>query len=284
MKASLRLLLLTFGTVGFLAAGSTFLRACGASRIYEAKDHPLLKKDFVVVALNGGSGEKPANTFEAFDHAEKSGAWLHVPLRLTKDYRLIAHSEDRVGQTGAFIRDLTLAEVQKAATESGTPNVPTLDDVVKRYRKTAIWAELLDNSLPAGIDITERIQRAGAFERFVFSSPQTPPLVEYRNLRPTWLTASSFDEAERISMLATLGLQGVGGIKGDFLIAPLFRERVEILSGALVLEAHKRFKKVIAWNINNEADLKRALELHVDGVATENPELLHGIMRSSSRP
>jgi len=271
--------MLTIGTGVFLVAGSTFLKTCGSTRVFEAKEHPLLKKDFALIALDGGSGERPANSFEAFDHAAAQEAWLHVSVRLTKDNQIVASKSDRVA-TGEFIRDLSLEEV-RAKTET---HVPTLMEVTKKYQKSPVWAEMLDNSLPAAVDLVEKVQRAGISDRFVFSSPQMPPLVEFRNMRPQWLTASPVDEAERIAMLATLGLESVGGIKGDFFIAPLEREKIHILTEPLVREAHKRFKKVVAWNVNDEASLTRALELKVDGVATENPELLRGIMRSRSHP
>ena len=85
-------------------------------------------------------------------------------------------------------------------------------------------------------------------------------------------------------MLESLNLESVGSIKGDFLAAPLKSGRISILSKSLVDEAHKRFKLVIAWNINDETEAKQALELGVDGLATEKPELLRGIIGSRTSP
>lgn len=282
MQATLRLLILTVGTFGFLFAGSTFMRACGTARVYEKKEHALLNSNFILIAINGGSAENDQNTFEAFDRAALAGAWIHIPLRLTQDNKLVAVQDatlDRTTNGKGFVREHTLDDIKALDVGGSTGRkVPSFDEIIRRYHKTPIWAELLDNSLPAAVDIAGKVQLHSKQDTFVFSSPQMPPLAEVRRIKPEWMTASPVDEAERLAMLSSLNLQSVGSIKGDFLIAPLRRENISILTPELVAEAHKRFKKVIAWNVNNETDAQLALEMKVDGIATEKPELLRGII------
>ncbi|HEX4925477.1 MAG TPA: glycerophosphodiester phosphodiesterase family protein [Bdellovibrionales bacterium] len=292
MNAILRLLILTIGTVIFLAGASSMLRTCGHARQYEAKPHPLMREKQILIALRGGSKENPENTFKAFDHARAQGAWLHFDLRLTKDNKLVVMKDislDRTTDTKGWLPEKTLEELKeiKAGREFG-PNesepIPTFEQMLERYKDTVMIVELQDNSLAAVNYIIEYIAKQNLQERVILASPHSGPLKETRALKPDWVTLSSPDEVERLALLTSLRLESIATINGDFLFSPLMLGRAPLLSEAMVRESHRRKKIIVASGIATEEEARQALELQVDGIATERPALLRGIIRSSSNP
>lgn len=290
MNAILRLIILTVGTGLFLFAGSTFLRTCGTSRIYEAKAHPLLKEENILIAIRGGAKENPENTFKAFDHAKAQGAWLHFDLRLTKDNKLIVMKDislDRTTDTKGWLPEKTLEELKSVKagrefSETASEPIPTFEEMLERYKDTILIIELQDNSLAAINYIIDYVEKRNMQERVILASPHAGPLKETRALKPEWLTLSSPDEVERLALLTSVALESVSTINGDFLLSPLQSGRAPLLSSAMTAEAHRRKKRIIASYINTEGDARTALELNVDGIATERPALLRGTIWSSS--
>jgi glycerophosphoryl diester phosphodiesterase len=276
MKPALRLIILTVGALGFLFAGSTMLRTCAKVRVHEEKSHPLLKVEFPLVALHGGDQERPANSEEAFDHAAQQQAWLHFDLRLTKDNRLVVTNDpvfEKTAKGPTFIVEKTLSEIQ------ANRKMLTIEDMFEKYQNHVLLIDLQENSLPAAIYIVELIEKKGLQDKVIFTSPFASPLNEFRKLHADWLTLSTTGEIERVLMLTSFNLESAATIKGDFLMAPIKKDRIDLLTPQVINESHLRHKKVIAI-VNTEHEAQSAFGLGVDGIATDKPELLRGIIGS----
>jgi glycerophosphoryl diester phosphodiesterase len=52
----------------------------------------------------------------------------------------------------------------------------------------------------------------------------------------------------------------------------------QVLTRELVQEAHERHLEVHAWTINDEASMRRMLELGVDGIITDYPDRLIALL------
>jgi glycerophosphoryl diester phosphodiesterase len=59
---------------------------------------------------------------------------------------------------------------------------------------------------------------------------------------------------------------------------PEYRSGLHVLTSGLVDTAHDRNLKVHAWTINEVEDMRRMLDLGVDGIITDYPDRLLGLV------
>jgi glycerophosphoryl diester phosphodiesterase len=275
MHPILRLIALSIGTLGFFFTGGILLKSCGNAQVYEKKSHVLLNQDFPVIAIRGGALEAPENTFAAFDEAQKLKCWIHFDLRLTKDDHLIVMRDstlDRTTDGKGYVREFTLEQIRKLPQK-----VPTVEDMLERYKDSVLLIEIQDNYPFAGEHLVDLVTQRNMQDKIIFMSPNPKMMSELRRFRPEWLTVSSPDELERLVLLSSLGVQGIANMYGDFVMSQAQVGSVRLLPEFVITELHRRFKKVFLWNVNNKPQLETARKMNVDGIATEAPKLLRGI-------
>ena len=51
-----------------------------------------------------------------------------------------------------------------------------------------------------------------------------------------------------------------------------------MLTPALVAQAHRMDMKVVPWTVNKRDDMARLLDLGVDGIITDRPDLLKALL------
>jgi len=50
-----------------------------------------------------------------------------------------------------------------------------------------------------------------------------------------------------------------------------------------VREANKKEKKIFVWTVNYPEEMKKLIDLGVDGIITDVPDVLKGVLESSHR-
>lgn len=149
------------------------------------------KKDYVVIAHRGASGDAPEHTYASYDLAKKRGAdYIELDLSTTKDNKLIVMHDSKVDRTTngtGYVKNLTLAQIKKldagdwfnakykskASSAYSNLKVPTLEEVLKRYgRSVNYYIELRggQNQEKATLDLLRKYGVLGVKDKVIIQS------------------------------------------------------------------------------------------------------------------
>ncbi len=253
----------------------------------------------LVIAHRGGSGLWPENTLLAFRESTALGVdVLEMDIRSTRDDVLVVCHDDTVDRTtngeGA-IRDLTLAEAQALdagyqwTADDGASypyrgegaQVPTLEEVFQSFPDRRLNIEIKQSDPP----ITEplcRMIRAHDMENSVLIATFDPgTMANFRTQCPEVATSAT---APEIRMFLTMHRVLLGnlyrGVAEAFEL-PLRMRDLEIVTPDLVRQSRHHNIRVLVWTVNEEDEMKRLLDLGVDGILTDYPDRLMILLGSS---
>ncbi len=236
-------------------------------------DHPTP----ISFAHRGGAGHHPENSWRAFEHAVKLGyAYLETDAHATSDGVLVAFHDktlDRVtDRTGAIAR-LPASEVA-AARIDGTEPIPLLADLLGAWPDVRFNIDVKD--APAARPLAELIRRAAAWDRVCLTSFSAARLRATRRLldRPVCTATSPVGAAALRS--------GVPGrMLGPALAARWVRCAqlpVGLATAPLIGRAHAAGLQVHVWTVNDKELMTSLLALGVDGIMTDETELLRDVL------
>ncbi|TDD27476.1 glycerophosphodiester phosphodiesterase [Actinomadura sp. KC06] len=254
--------------------------------------------DVTNVAHRGASAYAPENTIAAFKLAVSQRADVfELDVQESKDHKLVIMHDTTLARTtnveqlypgrGPWkVSDFTLAEIRKLDAGSWFgkkykgERVPTLDQTlsVMRGRGLGLLVEIKSPNLYPGIE--KRV--AAALER----SPSwlQPDPAERR------LAVQSFDweSMHRFhSVLPNVPIGLLGTPKTEDLpelasyadqINPTYRD----LTASFVKQVHASRMDVLTWTVDDSGDMKKAVQLGVDGVITNKPDVLHRVLTETT--
>ena len=253
-------------------------------------------------AHQGGAREGPSNTLWAMRRALAAGAHgLEVDVHVTKDgHIVVAHDDELVRMTGAegriatstleHLRTLDAAHqwVPGEVAVDGAPD----DRYVLRHRgdgpvdpdlRIPTLQEVFD-AFP-GVPLNLEIKRLGAawpLAKFLRQNPRDDVIVV--SIRPLALWA--FRPRARAVPFAPspVGLAVVWlasrvripvAIRGAVAVqVPLRFKRRTITDKRLVRAAHRAGFAVHVWTLDDPVEIRRALDLDVDGIMTDRPSVV----------
>lgn len=254
-----------------------------------------------VIAHRGASGLAPENTLAAFTLAvELDADLIELDLQMTSDGELVVLHDltlDRTARgaaedcTGA-IDALTLAQVQSCDAGSwfneGRPDladpafaderIPSLDEALARFGTDVRWyietkkllaGEGMEKELVASLEAAGFTADAPASQQVVVQSFEPASLRTVQELRPD-LT---------LSYLISVG--AVGEVDLDEVatyavgIGPAWVD----VDADLIAAAHERCLTVIPYTVDDPDEMVRLLDLGVDGIITNHPEVLRPLVK-----
>jgi glycerophosphoryl diester phosphodiesterase len=233
----------------------------------------------VAFAHRGGGAHFPENSWRAFEHAVKLGySYLETDAQATADGVLLAFHDktlDRVTDRAGVIASLTASQVAEAKI-AGTDPVPVLEELVGAWPDMRFNIDVKD--WPAVKPVAELLRRTGAWGRVNITSFSAGRLRATRKLldRPVSMAASPVGVAALRS-----------GLPGR-LLAPRFAGRwvrcaqipVSLAKPALIGRAHDAGLAVHVWTVNDAKVMSSLLDLGVDGIMTDQTELLREVLIS----
>ena len=246
--------------------------------------HPYLDWDGPIpFAHRGGTSEHPENTMPAFEHAVRLGyRYLETDVHLTADGVLVAfHDTDLLrtcGHAGEII-DMAWADLAELRVDGREP-IPLMRDLLQRWPEARFN---IDCKADSAVDaLAQLIDDSGSIDRVCIGAFSHRRLQRLRRrLGRRLLTALSPQE------VATLRLTGrlIQSVPTAAQVPPSTgraagRGRLEIVTPSFVRRAHARAVPVHVWTINDEAQMHRLLDLGVDGIMTDHPELLRRVLES----
>jgi glycerophosphoryl diester phosphodiesterase len=232
----------------------------------------------LVIAHRGDKSNAPENTLAAFKQAAEKGAdAVEFDVKLTMDSKVIVLHDQTVDRTtngNGNVAKLPLSVLQELEAGVQFPGkfpgerIPSLDEVFETIGKRIYMnVELTNYSTPKDAlvsKVVELVKKHGLQKWVLFSSFFARNLQKARLLIP---------EVPR-GLLTLPGLMGLWGRtlgwRGDYsALNPYLTD----INNRLVDRVHAAGKRVNAWTVSNEADVKRMISLGVDGIITDDPAL-----------
>ena len=232
----------------------------------------------LVIAHRGASGHRPENTLPAYELAVEQGAdMIEIDLHRTRDGAIVVtHDEELAGIGGrGEIAQATLAEVRALDAGGGEP-VPMLDEVLDGFATRIPFNLELKRGKQAeypGLEqaTLEAVNQRGLLARMLFSSFYDPVLARLRALSP---------EA-RVALLISRKFPQRAVERAKALGAEALNPEDSLVTAELVREAHAAGLAVYVFTVDEEAELRRFLDLGVDGIFTNHPDRLRAIVDES---
>lgn len=221
----------------------------------------------LTVGHRGLMGVEPENTLRSFVRADREGLdVIELDLHLSKDGALVVMHDADVARTtdgSGPVGDFTLAELRELDAGLGE-RIPVFEEAVAAV-SAPIQAEIKDGA--AARVLARAIEEHRLHDRVTVISFHDDALRETREQLPDIPVALV---AGRSSPTAPERARELGAHMVSLELCRLDADTVE--------RAHAAGIKVISWTVNTPEELARALELGLDGVVTDLPEIRRAVL------
>jgi glycerophosphoryl diester phosphodiesterase len=182
----------------------------------------------------------------------------------------LARVADRPGKLG----ELAWADVRSARLGDGSA-VPLLEDLLTTWPDVRVN---IDPKHDAAVEpLVEVIRRTGALDRVCFGAFSDKRLARLRDLLgPGACTSMGPRQVARL-LAASRGLPA-GSFPSACVQVPTHQGRLPLVTDRFVAAAHERGLPVHVWTIDDPEEMTRLLDLGVDGIMTDRPDLLKDVL------
>ncbi len=251
----------------------------------------------LVIAHQGGDGLWPSNTLFAFEHAAELGVdVLEMDIHMTKDgIIVISHDKtvDRLTDGEGLIKEKTLAEIQSfdaaydwSPLDDGAEfpyrgqgiTIPTLDSVFERFPDYRMNIEIKQAEPSIAQPFCDLIRKHDMENKVLIASFNDDALVEFREICPGIATSGSRGQIKTFVYLHLAFLGRLYPPNFSAVQVPIEDSGITILNSRFVNVAHARGLWVDAWTIDDPAEMKMLIDIGVDGIITDRPDLLMDLL------
>jgi glycerophosphoryl diester phosphodiesterase len=224
----------------------------------------------LVFAHRGGSALAPENTMAAFDNGLAHGAdGLELDVHLSRDGGVMVHHDrtlDRTTHLRGPIADRTTGELRTAA-------VPTLAEVLARYRDVRVIVELKVNSEDLARVAVDVVRQANAVDRVCFGSFGRRVLQSVRAIEPAIATSAAREEVRWALYRSRCRWPVMRVAYGGYQV-PELAGRTRVVSERFVRDAHRADLAVQVWTVDTVEAARRLLAWGVDALITDRPDVV----------
>lgn len=245
----------------------------------------------VAIAHRGSRLLWPENTMVAFSGAVSLGfRHLETDLHVTSDGVLVCHHDltvDRTTDGSGNVGDLTFDQL--SSLDAGYRHVgvgghvfrgtgirvPALEEAVLAFPEVSFVVDLkTDRSIGP---LHRLIERLGLHDRLIVGSFSDRRLQAFRAVSGGRVATSTGAAASRSWLLASRIGRGVRG-EASALQLPVRSRGVRVVDRRLVTSAHDWGLQVHVWTVNDPAEMTALLDIQVDGIITDRPDLLKEVL------
>ena len=234
----------------------------------------------LAIAHRGGAGLAPENTLTAFARATALGLrYLETDLRPTSDGQLVCFHDETVDRVTAARGRVATRGLRglKTLRVNGSEQIPTLVEALEAFPGARFTVDLKDESAIAPLvrvlrlpGVAERVCVAGAWDGWLGHVQREVPGVT---------TALGWRSMSALVGCARAGVRPPRALAtGRFVHVPLRLWRVPVFGARLVHMAHDLGVRVVVWTVDAPTVMRRLLDLGVDGVVTDRPDLLREVL------
>ena len=252
------------------------------------------------IGHRGASAYAPEHTFAAYDLALEQGAdYIEIDLQMTADGVLVAMHDKTLNRTAdapegvpeGYCRGLvskkTLEQIKMCdagswfSPEYAGEQIPTLEEIFQRYGTSVnYYIETKNPDAAPGMEV-ELVGLLGEYG--LLPDPNEP--ANWQVLIQSFSAESLMTIHELEPSLPLIQLYWAGSskaIQGDLDAASAYAVGIgpykKDVDAALVEAAHERCLAVHPYTVNTEEEMEELIALGVDGMFTNNPDLLDGVL------
>ncbi|RQW02122.1 glycerophosphodiester phosphodiesterase [candidate division KSB1 bacterium] len=228
--------------------------------------------DHLNIAHRGASGHAPENTLTAFAKAVELGAdGIEFDVQLTKDGTPIVlhdYTLERTTSGAGFVLDRRLDEIAEldAGSWYAPPfagvAIPTLEQVLE-YGKGKLLLNIELKKSPQPVELVERV-----CAKIMAHDVLDQCLITSFDAKAVALVSQILPEC-RTGLLVNKMVEAMWEGGWSFLAI-----KHELISIEVVERAEAARKKIIAWTVNEEAEIDKLLDLRVGRIITNYPDRL----------
>lgn len=265
--------------------------------------HPFLDQPTpLAFAHRGGTESAPENSVAAFSAATDLGfRYLETDVHLTADGVIVAvHDErlDRVADTGGAVAEMSWSEVRTVRLGGSEP-VPTFAELLEKFPDSRFNVDPKDDAVVG--PLAGLLRRFDAVERVCIGAFSDDRLAALRREFGSSLCTSA-GPREIARFVAAAKIPGVGRLAGprrrrdgrgdgrdsrgtdgatfQCLQMPVRHKGVELVTHRIVEAAHARGLQLHVWTVDDPHEMNRLLDLGVDGIMTDRPSVLKGVLEA----
>ncbi|NLX98126.1 MAG: hypothetical protein GXY83_18350 [Rhodopirellula sp.] len=234
-----------------------------------------------VTAHRGNSGEYPENTIPAFQSAIELGAdWIELDIFCTRDGKLVVihdRTTGRVGDRNLIVPDSTYEELlavdvatgfrrehRKSITHCPKHTVPLLEDVLRLVMSQAKTRVSIQPKMDCVADAVELVKHLGAATWVGFNDGNLGYMAKVKEIAP---------------QLTVFWDRSQSDIESDIRIAKRHGFEALVLHHSVTTEQkvkviHAAGLEAGAWTVNDEAAMKRLLDMGIGRIYTDYPRRL----------
>jgi glycerophosphoryl diester phosphodiesterase len=272
-----------------------------------------LERRVIAYAHQGGAWESPSSTLHAIDHALEVGATgVELDVHATADGELVVCHDATVDRTTAAqgtIASFTLAELRAldfsywwipgADVTPGRPDseypfrglapgdrafgIATLREVLERYPGVVLNLDIKQTApvvAPYEESLARLLAEFGRTDDVIVASFLDPATDAFRTFAPDVPTSAG----TMATAAAWQAVQAGEDLPESPAVAFQVPERqgdLVIVDEAFVAAAHRAGKAVHVWTVNDAESMERLLGLGVDGIISDVPTTLCGVIGSA---
>lgn len=245
----------------------------------------------VGIAHRGSRQLWPENTLLAFSQAVALGfRHLETDLHITSDGVLVCfhdHTVDRTTEAAGPVSEFTFSDLVglDAGYRHRSPDghafrgkgvtIPSLEEVVTTLEDVSFVVDLKIAGMAE--PLAEMINDLGLHDRLIVGSFSDQRLEEFRAVTGGSVPTSTGSVVTRSWLISSRVGRGGGG-EASALQIPTHMRGVRVVNRKLVETAHKYGLLVHVWTVNTPSEMETLLDLGVDGLITDRPDLLKDVL------
>ncbi len=222
----------------------------------------------------GAAALEPENTLRAFRKGMECGAdAVEFDVRRTKNGKLaVIHDADisRTTHAKGLLKEFTLEELKRLDAGKGE-TIPELKEALMflKDKNTGIVLEIKEDGTER--QIAEEVKSSGIEAgRITFVSFSPASVRAIKSLVPKARAGIIFSRLPENIICLALGCN-----------AEIILPKHIILDKELVQKAHRHGLLVYTWTLNGTEEIREAIELGVDGFASDNPCMARELLRKN---
>lgn len=222
------------------------------------------------------------NTMAAFRRAAAEGyQYIELDVRRTADGIVVVHHDPSLGRLGAgsgAIAELPYSAL-RAARVGGREEIPRLEQVLEELPDTRLTIELKSDDVVA--PVLRLLRSTGDWDRVCLGSFSERRLAAVRRAAGARaFTSLGMRSGFALRARSWLGRPATGPpVRGDLAQLPRRYGRVRVIDPALLRTARALGIEVHVWTVDEPAEMRALLDLGVDGLLTDRPDLLRDVLR-----
>lgn len=223
------------------------------------------------------------NSLAAFRRAAAEGyRYLETDVRATRDGVLVVLHDatlDRTTDGSGRIEQLGWAAVRTARVAGREP-ICRLEDLLEELPDALFNVDVKADS--AVVPILELLRRTDAWHRICLASFSETRLQQLRRAAgPRLLTSMGTASVAALRLRSMLPfLPPTLPVRGGLAQLPVRSHGIRVVDRTLLRHAHGLGLEVHVWTVDRAGEMERLLDIGVDGLVTDRPDVLREVLRA----